>query len=81
MKNHIRRRDFITLLGGAAAVWPRVARAQQAMPVIGYLRSGSAAGSVKNLAAFRQGLGSIGYIEGRNVPAVRIKMRESRSSS
>jgi putative ABC transport system substrate-binding protein len=37
------------------------------MPLIGYLRSGSAAGSVKNLAAFRQGLGSIGYVEGRNV--------------
>jgi putative ABC transport system substrate-binding protein len=64
----IERRAFITLLGGAAAAWPHVARAQQpATPVIGYLRSGSGAGSVKLLAAFRQGLGSVGYVEGRNV--------------
>jgi putative ABC transport system substrate-binding protein len=64
----MRRREFISLLGGAAAAWPYAALAQQpTMPVVGYLRSGSAAGSVKNLAAFREGLGSIGYIEGRNV--------------
>jgi putative tryptophan/tyrosine transport system substrate-binding protein len=68
MTNHIRRREFITLLGGAAASWPVAARAQQpAMPVVGYLRGGSAAGSVKLLVAIRQGLGSIGYVEGRNV--------------
>jgi putative ABC transport system substrate-binding protein len=72
MIHRLRRREFITRLGSAAAVsapiWPCVARAQQRpLPVIGYLRSGSAAGSAKNLAAFRQGLGSLGYVEGQNV--------------
>lgn len=63
----IRRRDFITALGGAAAVWPLVAYAQQAMPVVGYLSSGSRAASSPNEVAFRQGLGSVGFFEGRNV--------------
>src|SRR4051794_31724496 len=67
MKNQIRRREFVTLLGGAAA-WPLAARAQQAaLPVVGYLRSGSRAASADIEAAFRQGLGSLGLIEGRNV--------------
>src|SRR6516225_9859281 len=64
----MRRRTFITLLGGAAVAWPGVTRAQrQPMPVIGYLRSGSRAASSQVEAGFRLGLSSIGFIEGRNV--------------
>jgi putative ABC transport system substrate-binding protein len=64
----MRRREFIAWLGGAAAAWPIAARAQQrALPVIGYLRSSSAEGFEHELAAFRQGLGSTGYVEGQNV--------------
>jgi putative ABC transport system substrate-binding protein len=63
----IRRRDFITLFGGAA-VWPLAAGAQQAtMPVIGYLGGRSPKTDVPMLSAFRQGLGETGYVEGNNV--------------
>jgi putative tryptophan/tyrosine transport system substrate-binding protein len=64
----VRRREFITLVGGAAASWPFAARAQHpAPPVVGFVNGGSAQDFVRPLSAFLKGLRETGYIEGRNV--------------
>ena len=63
----IRRRQFITLLGGTAAAWPLAARAQPTTPLIGYLDPGTQEAGASFVAAFRRGLSQAGYVEGRDV--------------
>ena len=74
----MKRRDFITFLGGAAATWPIAVRAQQtSIPVIAFFNSGSPSAQVKNLAAFRNGLKEAGLVEGQNV-AIEFVWAENR---
>lgn len=74
----MRRREFISLIGGAAATWPLAARAQQPA-VIGFLRSTSANASANLVAALRRGLAETGYTEGQNL-AIEFRWAENQGS-
>jgi type VI protein secretion system component VasA len=68
LSRHTKRREFITLIGGVAALWPLAARAQQpAMPVVGFLRSGTLTDVPHRVTAFQHGLKETGFVEGQNV--------------
>src|SRR5262249_39080890 len=70
MAIHIRRREFVVTLGGAAAAWPLTARAQQAMQTIGFLNSASPEAFADRLRAFHRGLKDTGFVEGENISIV-----------
>src|ERR1700688_546480 len=73
----MRRREFMTLLGGTVVVWPLIARAQQpGMPVIGFLGTRASGDDPQLLAAFRSGLKEAGYVEGQNV-AIEYRFAEN----
>jgi ABC-type uncharacterized transport system substrate-binding protein len=76
MASHIERRKFLATLGGAAAAWPLAARAQQPMPVIGFLNSLGPNDRPNLPAAFRRGLGETGFVDGRNV-AIEYRFAEN----
>jgi putative tryptophan/tyrosine transport system substrate-binding protein len=67
MASYIARRKFLATLGGATAMWPLAARAQQSTPIVGLINGRSAQDAVRNVAAFRKGLDETGYVEGQNV--------------
>ena len=68
MASYIGRRKFLATLGGAVATWPLAARAEQpALPVVGFIRDGSADANARNVAAFRKGLNETGTVEGQTV--------------
>jgi putative ABC transport system substrate-binding protein len=66
----VKRREFITLLGGAAAAWPMVGHAQQrVLPVVGVLCAGTAQALERYLASFREGMRRLGYVDGSSSPS------------